>query len=138
MKKNLQLLAFLAIALILGIIFSQRPDQAIGSVVRTGEYQATTTNSMTGDAILAARTMRLIQTGQSTLGSIVVSSTSPSTVAPVRVWNATSTTDIASTSVVLMPTASANGTYTYDISLTRGLIIELPGGYNGAYTVTFR
>jgi hypothetical protein len=99
----------------------------IGSVGRTSEYKATTTVSMAA--------MQLIQTGESVLGSVIIASSSAIT---MRIWNATSTTDSASTTVAIFKAAAGENTYTFDTVLTRGLVIAPASGFNGAYTITYR
>lgn len=108
-------------------------SNTLGSVVQGGEYQATTTSTM------GTNKHQLIQSAYNsssvTLGSIVVASTSATT---IKVWNATSTTDIASTTLGTLKASVAEGTYTFDLILTRGLILEIPTGFNGNYIITHR
>lgn len=124
----------IAVAILLAVIgvFSiiwQRPGQVSGSVMPAGEYLATTTVGMASvHNIVSAN--RVIS-----LGSIVVASSSATT---FKVWNATSTTDIASTSVFGMKASIGEGTYTFDAELPRGLIVEKPTGFNGDYVITYR
>lgn len=101
----------------------------LGSVTADGTYQATTTVGMASvhNLISANRVV--------TLGSIVVASSSATA---FKVWNATSTTDSASTTAFQLKAAVAEGTYTFDIELPRGLIVERPTGFNGDYVVTYR
>ncbi len=110
-------------------------QQTYGSVSLANEYKSTTTATMNGSGATTARTQISIQSGESVLGSVVVSSTTNAT---FKIWNATSTTDIASTTALTFSASPANGTYTYDVSLTRGLILEFPSGFLGSYTITFR
>lgn len=100
----------------------------LGSVNQSNEYHATTTSAI-------ADGHWVLQTGQSVLGSVVVASSSATT---FKVWNATSTTDIASSSPVQFGASPADGTYTFDIVMSRGVVIELPANFDGSYTVTYR
>lgn len=129
---NKILLSLSAVVLVCAIsLFALRQEPvepAFGSVVVGNEYNATNTASMSAGMVQ-------LRTGQSTLGSVVVASSSGTT---FQVWNATSTLDIASTTPVNFVAAPANGTYTFDATFERGIILELPTGYNGAYTVTWR
>jgi hypothetical protein len=117
-----------ALAVVAASVLVVRQDVALGSVVVGNEYNATNTATM-------AAGPRLLRTGPSVLGSVVVSSSSATT---FKVWNATSTLDIASTTPVQFVASPANGTYTFDASFERGIVVELPAGYNGSYTVTWR
>lgn len=101
---------------------------AFGSIETGQEYIATTTATMgTGFSVLKSST--------GSLGSVIVASSSAAT---FTVWNATSTTDVASTSPVRFVASPANGTYTFDAVFDRGIIVENPTGANGSYTVTWR
>lgn len=104
----------------------ERP--APGSVMPGGEYIATTTVGM-------GATHNKIRGSLTTLGSIIVASSSATT---FKIWNATSTTDIASTSIGTLKASIAEGTYTFDVELPRGLVVETPAGFNGNYTITWR
>lgn len=125
-------LAFSLVGLV--VLTIQNPvSDTLGSVARGGEYQATTTSTM------GTNKHQLIQSAYNsssvTLGSIVVASTSATT---IKIWNATSTTDIASTTLGTLKASVAEGTYTFDLILTRGLILEIPTGFNGNYIITHR
>lgn len=101
---------------------------SFGSVVRGSEYQATTTTAIPNGH-------RFVKTGDSILGSIIIASSSAGT---LKVWNATSTTDTASTTAITFIASPTVGTYTYDMVMTRGIVLELGAGSNGSYNVTFR
>lgn len=119
----------IATAFILGFISHDSvKNTSLGSVMQTGEYQSTTTVGMTTG-------QRVINANPGTLGSIIVASSSATT---FKIWNATSTTDTASSTVTQFVASPTNGTYTFDLILTRGLIIEMPTGFNGSYTITYR
>lgn len=131
MKKTL--LIILSV-IILGVIVISaleigRTSQAPGSVGVGNEYSATSTATMTTvmNTILVNRPV--------TLGSIVIASSSSKT---LTIWNATSTIDTASTSVAVFKANTVEGTYTFDVSLPRGLIIQTPAGFDGSYTITYR
>lgn len=117
----------LLIVAFIGIAF-QRPSSVGASIDGEAGYTATTTSAIAEGHIQ-------IKSGYGMLGSIVVASSSATT---FKVWNATSTTDVASTSITNFVASPANGTYTYDVNLSRGIIVELPTGFNGAYTITYK
>ena len=134
-------LKWLGAAVIVGIVFvvgmQFSEENSLGSNVTGSEYNATSTYTQT------TRNMSQIRTSTGagcTLGSVIVASSSASalTINPLKVWNATSTTDSASTTLVTLRSAAAEGTYTFDVSCPRGLIIETPANFNGEYVVTWR
>lgn len=133
-------LFFLGFTLGIGYIASQ-VKIASGSVSVTDEYIATTTSSMHAGVVIATKQQRVVLSNRGgTLGSLVVGSTSPATLvnAPIKIWDATSTLDLASTTVSILSASSANGTYTYDVVLNRGLIVELPVGFFSDIVITYR
>ena len=117
------------IAITFAMLVLQRPDSALGSTFPGGEYNATTTTGM-GAVHNVVSGNRVVG-----FGSIIVASSSATT---FKVWNATSTTDVASTSLLTLKASIAEGTYTFDTELTRGLIVEKPTGFNGNYVITYR
>ena len=133
-------LKWLGAVIILGLVFtfgmqfSARDGGVLGSVAVSNEYFATTTDST------SVGTHSLIRGSVTTLGSVVVASSSASalTVNAVKIWNATSTTDSASTTITTIRPATAEGTYTFDVVAPRGLIIQTPTGFNGSYVITWR
>lgn len=135
MSINTKTIATL-ISIIIGLvavilIVNKSPLPSVGSVTRGGEYQATSTYPVGAAALYST----LISNTNGTLGSIIVSST---TVGTLKVKNATSTSDVASTTIATFGASPANGTYTFDAIITRGLIIELSPGFTGGYTITYR
>lgn len=123
--------ALIAIGLMAYSTFN-RDINPIGSVARGGEMQATTTNNFSDGF------NTIVSNRSATLGTIVVSSSSPSSAANIiTIWNATSTVDVASTSIKIRA-GLTEGTYTFDAIRARGLIIDKPAGFNGFYTITWR
>jgi len=133
--KTLQVIGGIIILMLFGIIglliflSPEHQEQPIGGVNIANEYHATTTRDMTADA------EQLIQTGGSVLGSVIVASSSATN---MSIWNATSTTDIASTTLTTFDADLSNGTYTFDTIMTRGIIIDLPASFDGDYVITYR
>lgn len=139
-KKLFIGLASFLLIVTFGIVLESN-QRAFGSVNRSNDYQATTTFAMLGGLDGTAPTAasshlyRVVGSGDNTLGSVVVASSSATA---FYVWNATSTSDIASTSLGSFVASPANGTYTFDVVAPRGLIVDMPAGFNGSYTITFR
>lgn len=140
------LVAIVAFVLFTILIATQTPKNADASVSQGSEYQsymATSTNA-------SATTAIALKTTTGTLGSIVITQAA-TTGAYFRVWDATSTAtstyqnyDNTSTSttygrlVAQVKTTAAEGTYTFDASMFKGVVIEVPTSWNGIYTVTYR
>lgn len=122
------------IGIILSLLGINAGVQTFGSVENGSEYQATSTRAMFSNGP-GVRTQRvLVSNGPAILGSIVIASTSAST---FTVWDATSTTDTASSSLMTI-TASPTKDFVIDAALYRGLIIDMPSTFNGDYVITFK
>ena len=132
-------LVLTVLAVVIGISIENKisPDvKPIGSVAIANEYKATTTSSLTANVALAAAGRFQLQVGESTVGSVVVASTTASI---ITFKNATSTADVASTTVFTLPASLPAGTYTFDITgFPRGLAVDLPASFFGNYIITFR
>jgi len=76
-----------------------------------------------------------VKTGQTILGYVTIASSSA---ASFQLKNATSTTDIASTTIVSFPAAADEMTYSFDLAASRGLIIESSSGFNGQVVITYK
>lgn len=100
-----------------------------GSVSDGNAYTATTTDSV------YANKKVVIKSGNGVLGSVIITGTS-ATVVELR--NATSSTDVASTTIVTFAASAGTNTYTFDSSFNRGLVANFIGSFAGQYTITFR
>lgn len=108
----------------------------LGSVVTGSDYESihiTSANASSTAANFAKR-------GYGSLGSVVI--TKPATAGFINIYNATTTTAYAtSTAELLTAFDSSNdvaGTYTFDLEFSEGLQIDVPAGFNGEYTITYR
>jgi len=127
-------------------------DVQLSSVARGGEYHATSTSNGAGGVITyAARTQVIVATttpsgetivanseqrfGGITLGSVIIGGVSAG---DLIIYDATSTTDISSTTVGWIIAAATTGTYTFDVALSRGLILDFGAGHEGEYTITYK
>ncbi len=118
---------------------AQSPTPVVGSTPIGAEYQSTTTTS----SLASNSTTTPVFTHTGTLGSIVIASSSAtafgiydSAVGSTTAYSGAGTA--TSTKIATFPANAAAGTYTFDINVTRGLILDVPSGFNGIYTVTFR
>lgn len=112
----------------------QTSNVKVGSVAQSNEYQATTTYSKLG-APLFGTAQTIISNTSGVLGSVVITG---AVAGPMRFMNASSTTDISSTTLVVFPNSTAVGTYTFDIVAPRGLILETSASLLPTTTITFR
>jgi hypothetical protein len=130
-KKVNKILFLTGVTLVLvgvfGLFSLNKPDNA-GSVSAGGVYRHASSTTDAGMKILVANK-------PATLGSVIVASTTNAT---FTIWNATSTTDTASNTVASFPALVGAGTYTFDITVPRGLIIKPGVGFLGQYITTFR
>jgi hypothetical protein len=116
----------------LGVSASINRQQTVkvGSVSFGGEYHSTSTSA-------GIMNRYLIQSGQGTLGSVIV--TKVGSVGTLTIYDATSSSsgNIATTTIASIPTNIAVGTYTFDVSFQNGLLIEGLATM-GSSTITFR
>lgn len=74
--------------------------------------------------------------GSITLGSVAISSSSVGT---LIIRDATSTSDKASTTVAFFDNDyNSTGIYSFDLILTRGIMLDFSAGFNGSYIITYR
>jgi hypothetical protein len=137
MKKILWIVVALMVIIIIGLVafLLSEQEKDIGSVGPLGTYHGTSTTNIGGIRNHTTKTQHLVQTGQTILGSIIVAST---TQHEMIIRNSTSTGDNVSTTVMTLPSLLPQGTYTFDISLDDGLVVDVDPGFNGDYVITFR
>lgn len=144
MKKNIITIIALVMVLIGGLVggyLALKGDTAMGSVGLGSEYHATSTATMAdGFTVVGLRNPSAVgaqsSTSLSTLGNVVIATT-PS--AAFQLWDATSTTDTASTSLGIYTASAGVGlTQILDVAILRGLIVELPSSADGDVIITYR
>lgn len=135
MNKILSALIVIGL-LVVGVgVYSANPTgNSFGSVMQSGEYQATTTYSKLGVPLFGTN-QTIISNNSGVLGSVIITG---AVAGPMRFMNASSTTDISSTTIAVFPNSTAAGTYTFDLIVTRGLIVETTSGLLPTTTITFR
>jgi len=139
--KNILAVAFLLLAVTIAMVL-QQPREAFGSIRVGDEYMATSTaaNNLYGATITGDS---LIKTGQGALGSVVITGANTGI---INFYNATTSNVLArtgqpATSTILIasfPASAAAGTYTFDVTYTTGLLVELESGLMATSTITFR
>lgn len=129
-------LILIGLGLILGIItlllaFGSPgvSTKSLGSVVQASEYQGTSTDSTWNSA--PNKNITAV-----TLGSVVITAATGN--AGFELRDATSTTDIASTTIATFLPGAVGGTYTFDKNLFRGLGIRMTSGNIATTTITYR
>ena len=124
-----------------GFFIAKEFQPELKGVSITDEYQATSTALMSGTLIKATEYNHLVKVstyGSATLGSIVIAST---TAHAMNIYNATSTDAIVNgdgTFITRLSTSTPRGTYTYDIEMNAGIVVQLQAGYTGDYVITYR
>lgn len=129
-------LAFFALAFVAMYTFGLF-DLASASNIVGNDYRSTTTSSAIASSTKAWR----LKEGTGSLGSVIVTMPSNATGYPsLKVYDAT-TTQATSTSrlITSMSTSTqTQGTYQFDAEFYYGLNIEVPVGFTGTYTITYR
>lgn len=133
--KGKFLLAIISVFIVLGaliVIGHKTPGRPTeGSAVLGNDYIATSSASIWAGIPHVIATSTNIQS----LGSVIVTTTDASV---VQIMDATSSTDVSSTTIAQFQASPALNTYTFDVRILRGLIINTVGGFAGRYTITYR
>jgi len=142
-KQTIALVAIvgLCVGVVLGSVWF-RPDVSLGSVNVTAEYTATSTAGSTGYGATITGS-QIIRSGAGTLGSVVITGANTGI---VNIYNATTSnvskrTGQPATSTILIasiPASAAAGTYTFDVTFSTGLYVDLISGVMPTTTITFR
>lgn len=126
-------IVFLALALVFGVYF-YNSQQAVGSVIYGGEYQARYITSSDANA-----TSSLKKTVGS-IGSVVI--TEVGSGGDIVFYATTTAGQLQATSsndvLFKVDGAAGEGTYTYDVAFGQTVMIEVESGYNGQATITYR
>lgn len=105
-------------------------NKQFGSVAVSSECVATTSNSFWANTPMAL--------GSSTLCNVLVGTPDVGG-AVFELRDATSSTDVASTSLLVIGGRIATGTpIMVDVAVKRGIMVNTPVGFTGRYTVTVR
>jgi hypothetical protein len=136
MKNKLLGLALIClIALAVNLHFQSSVSQA--SVNDGAAYTSTTTSS----GVASSTKLWTLLSKGGIFGSVIIASSSPTTTYPSLVVYDANSTMATSTARVLAKFGGVNqthGTYTFDSSFVYGISIEMPTGFNGAYTLTYK
>ena len=112
----------------------------VGSVGAGLSYQSTTTSATGFGGRQVTIVPSVFGSASAILGSVVISSTTGAlpTTGTLRIMDATSTTDISSTTLASFPIQAVAGDYIFDSNAFRGIIVEAGTGFDGTYTITYR
>jgi hypothetical protein len=138
MKKTLKIVGIIGLCLAMFLTFSllfyfnSSNTTALGSTIDGQGYKYVTASSTT--FTVATSTNRIV-TGTGIFGSIIVAS---STNTAITIWNATSTIDTGSTTIAVLPAGATAGTYTFDVSFSRGIILSASSTFAGWYVATYK
>lgn len=129
----------------------QKEDQ-FGSISKGSEQYSTSTEAMEGGSAFGAQSHRILasttpfgmpRVGDARMTDIVFGSVTITSSTPGKliIRNATSTTDLGSTTVATLYNNGNDideGTYVFDAVLDRGLAIDIANGFFGSYIITWR
>src|SRR3990167_203899 len=139
--KNILAVAFLLLAVTIAMVF-QQPRGAQGSIRIGDELQATSTApSSAYGATISGDT--LIKTGTGALGSVVILGANTGI---INFYDATTTsvdkrTGNTATSTILIasfPASVVAGTYTFDIEVKNGLLLDIDSVSIATSSITYR
>lgn len=115
-----------------GLIISNVTDKAEASVnIGQGyQYKVASTSSASGTVPY------VIRGGSGILGSIIVGTPGSQ---PIRIYdNALATSTATSTLIGTIKASASEQTFTFDVNVVRGIVLDIPAGFDGVYTVTYR
>ena len=130
----------LVIAFGLGAYLMQPAQPVQGSVSYASEYHSTSTRTLPASTAIAA--LSLLGSGPSTLGSVVVTGAGAGN---INFYDATTSNALlragtmatSNITVASIPASAAAGTYTFDVVVYNGLLMEVTGTAPTS-TVTYR
>lgn len=121
-------------------------DISDASTIAGNDYKSTTTSS----AIASSTKVWLLKSSAGSLGSVIVTMESNPTGYPSLVLYDATSTAVTATTTTIQATSSARklasfststqtqATYQFDAEFYNGLALEVPAGFTGSYTVTYR
>lgn len=136
MKKTLKVIGIVVIVVLIFAYIVGKRVSPLGSIAIGEAFNATTTTSV--DAGVKSQVLSTTNRSSCMVGSVIVASTTTSTIGNFIIKDATSTTDVASTTFASFDAGVAAGTYTFDSACKRGIILEVPSSFDGAYTITWK
>lgn len=133
MSNTLKVIGSLVVILFISFGLFQVGDKtqtSLSGVTVGNEYHSTTTSS-------TWTVGRMVESCTNSLGSVIITKATAGSNLELR--DATSTTDIASTSIVTISSTATSGAYPFDVALLRnGLAVLVTSGNVSSTTITCR
>jgi len=114
-----------------------------GSPLKIGAIDGRDSYNFKNIIAASAPTSTPVVGGNAILGSVVINTVASAGV--LRIYdgfnNSTSDATLATSTGTLIasfPAASIAGTYTFDVAVVKGIVVDPATGFNGNYTVTFK
>lgn len=122
------------LAIIIALFGGGAAATNLGSVIQGSEYHSTSTYSKLGTNLFGVN-QTIVSNSGGTIGSVIITG---AVAGAMKFMDATSTTDVSSTTLFVLPASLAANTYTFDVSFYRGLIVETVSGLVPTSTITYR
>lgn len=120
------------VIIILAIVLIQKvmPEQSLGSATYSDSYKnITSSNASTTNPTE-------VRGGAGVLSSIIVASSSA---VAIKIYDGgTNATSSGGTLIATIKASVSEQTFPFDIDVIKGIVIDVPAGFNGSYTVTYK
>lgn len=147
-KQHFYVLGILVAFILAGFLLNNQPKQADASTTYGSDYRSSMATSTMGSATVS---YSLNTTPGAFNSVIVIASSTGSQTGLFRIWDATSTAtstyqtaDNTQTTltygrlIASFPNYTNPQTYIFDVSVFKGLVMEVPVNFTGTYVVTYR
>lgn len=132
----LGIVILVALVIIIGLVTDEKsPNSKTGSIMDGQAYNSTTTDTF-GAEIVGA--FKVLKVGYGNLGSVVITT---STAGSFNLYDASTTVNGAvygTTTLAKIGASAAAGTYTFDTTFTKGLVVEFQSTNLASSTITWR
>lgn len=144
LKTKIAVVVIVVVGFTIGVWITKSgsPSNNFGSVSRFSDYTSTTTRQAVTGAVLTNYTVlgaNAATVGSSVaLGSVVITGANTGI---INIYDATTTgphSDSATTTLASFPASTVAGTYIFDVTATKGILIELSAGLMPTSTITWR
>jgi hypothetical protein len=138
MNKISKYLTFAVLIIALVIVISTylniQTTPALGGGSAQDFTYKTITSSTASTTHAVGAIISTVVSGSKILGSITVSSSSPTA---LRVYNNT-TASSSATLIAELPARVSAQTFNFDIAVNTGIAVEVPNTFSGVYTITYK
>lgn len=124
---------FVSMTILLGIIAfaSQAQKGNVGSVQDGSAYAYYDVTSAQASSTVATR----VRGGTGVLGSVIIASSS---LKVISIYDGNTATTSGNTLIAQFPAFAPAGTYTFDVVVKSGIVVDVPASMTGNYTITYR